>query len=163
LVQGADRNFYGPTQIGGVGSCTSGCGTLFKITPNGALKTLHSFDGTDGYAPQNLAQATNGTFYGTTRLDGADNDGTVFSLSVGHGPFVETLPTSGKVGVAIEILGPDLTSATSVIFNGAAASFKVESDTLISAIVPAGATSGFVAVTLPRGTLRSNAIFRVWP
>ena len=86
----------------------------------------------------------------------------MFSLSVGHGPFVETLPTSGKVGVAIEILGPDLTSATSVIFNGAAASFKVESDTLISAIVPAGATSGFVAVTLPRGTLRSNAIFRVW-
>ena len=31
--------------------------------------------------------------------------GTVFSLSMGLGPFVETQPTFGKVGMAIKILG----------------------------------------------------------
>jgi uncharacterized repeat protein (TIGR03803 family) len=39
-----------------------------------------------------LVQATNVTFYGTTYGGGTDGYGTVFSLSVGLGPFVETLP-----------------------------------------------------------------------
>ena len=39
LVQGADGNFYGTTAAAG----TDGCGTVFKITPAGALTTLHSF------------------------------------------------------------------------------------------------------------------------
>lgn len=42
--------------------------------------------------------------------------GTIFSLSVGLGPFVETQTTSGKVGAAVKILGSDLTGATSVSF-----------------------------------------------
>jgi hypothetical protein len=32
--------------------------------------------------------------------------GTVFSLSVGLGPFVEAQPGSGKVGADVKILGP---------------------------------------------------------
>jgi hypothetical protein len=38
---------------------------------------------------------------------------------------VETLPTSGKVGAAVIILGTSLTGATSVSFNGKAATFTV--------------------------------------
>jgi uncharacterized repeat protein (TIGR03803 family) len=48
LVQGPDGDFYGTTFYGGV--IGSGYGTVFKITPSGALTTLHSFAGspTDG-------------------------------------------------------------------------------------------------------------------
>jgi uncharacterized repeat protein (TIGR03803 family) len=160
LVQGTDGDFYGTTSGGGA----YGDGTVFKITPEGTLTTLISFDGTDGSDPiAGLVQATNGTFYGTTRYGGADNDGTVFSLSVGLGPFVETRLTAGTVGAVVEILGTDLTGATSVSFNGTAAAFTVVSPSLVAATVPAGATSGKVQVVTPSGTLLSNVPFRVLP
>jgi uncharacterized repeat protein (TIGR03803 family) len=172
LVHAADGDFYGTTSLGGNNSCqflgTVGCGTVFKITPGGSLTTLHSFDGTDGEASfSGLVQATNGAFYGTT-LRGASNDqycdsgcGTVFAVSVGLGPFVETLPTIGKIGEGVRILGTDLTGATSVCFDGRSAEFKVVSPTEIVTRVPAGATTGFVTVTTPTGMLKSNARFRV--
>jgi uncharacterized protein (TIGR03437 family) len=87
--------------------------------------------------------------------------GTVFSLSLGLGPFVETQPTSGKAGAAVKILGTNLTGATSVTFNGTPAAFTVESATQISTTVPAGATTGKVEVITPEGTLSSNVPFRV--
>ena len=69
LVEGNDGNFYGTTPRGGNNSCQPGygCGTIFKISPNGALTTLHSFEGSDGIAPYGLLiQGTDGDFYGTT-------------------------------------------------------------------------------------------------
>jgi uncharacterized repeat protein (TIGR03803 family) len=118
-------------------------------------------DGSFPYA--GLVQDTDGTFYGTTGYGGVDNDGTVFSLSVGLGPFVETQTTSGKVGAVVKILGTDLTGATSVSFNGTAAPFTVVAPSLITATVPAGATSGKVEVVTPSGTLSSDVPFRVLP
>jgi uncharacterized repeat protein (TIGR03803 family) len=157
LVQGTDGSLYGTTSNGG----PSREGTIFKITPGGALTTLHSFDGADGANPgAGLIQATNGEFYGTTVNGG---DGTVFSLSVGLGPFVETQTTVGKVGAAVKILGTDLTGATSVSFNGTAAVFTVVSPSLIKTTVPAGATTGKVEVVIPSGTLSSNVPYRVKP
>ena len=117
LVQAANGNFYGTTLLGGgSGPCEfASCGTIFSLTSGGALTTLHSFDDTDGSEPSGgLVQATNGTFYGVTAFGGASGDGTIFSLALGLGPFVETLPASGKVGAAVMILGTDLTGATSV-------------------------------------------------
>jgi len=73
LVHGLDGNFYGTTTYGGVNDnpgCgppggVAGCGTVFKITPQGALTSLHSFDLTDGAALYGgLVLATNGYFYG---------------------------------------------------------------------------------------------------
>jgi uncharacterized protein (TIGR03437 family) len=69
----------------------------------------------------------------------------------------------GKVGKLVKILENDLSSITSVAFNGAAAAFTVISDTQMEATVPAGATTGAVEVTTPRGPLESNAAFRVIP
>ncbi len=51
LIQGGDGNLYGLTFSGGntdsTGPCYSnGCGTLFQVTPSGALTTLLKFDGT---------------------------------------------------------------------------------------------------------------------
>jgi len=158
LIQATDGNLYGATATGGA----QGYGTIFEITTSGVLTTLHSFVNTDGGGPDGtLVQATNGAFYGTTFGDGAFGYGTVFSLSVGLGPFVETLPTSGKAGAAVKILGTGLAGATSVTFNGTAAVFKVVSSSEITTSVPAGATTGPVKVTTPRGTLSSNVPFQV--
>lgn len=56
-----------------------------------------------------------------------------------------------------------LTGATSVTFNGTAATFTVVSSSEITATVPAGATTGEVKVTTPSRTLTSNVNFRVLP
>jgi len=167
LVQGTDGNFYGTTYFGPAGNSCDTCGTLFRITPSGTLTTLHRFDYTDGAdVYYGLVQDTNGNFYGTTLGGGTASGcsggcGTVFGLSVGLGPFVETRPTSGKVGSAIKILGTNLKGATGVTFYGMPAVFKVISPTEIGAVVPAGATNGPVQVATPGGTLSSNVPFWV--
>ncbi|MGA2581422.1 MAG: choice-of-anchor tandem repeat GloVer-containing protein [Bryobacteraceae bacterium] len=168
LVQATDGNLFGTTNAGGANACPNpaGCGTVFKITPNGTLTTLYSLCSqsgcSDGELPfAGLAQATNGKLYGTAFSGGPNGDGTAFSLSVGLGPFVETQTTSGRVGASIKILGTDLTGAISVTFNGTAATFTVVSRYLITTTVPAGATTGSVQVVTPSRTLQSNAPFRV--
>ena len=165
LVQATDRNFYGTTAYGGSGPfCFDECGTVFEMTPEGTLTTLHSFHDNDGFRPYgSLVQDTNGNLYGTTFDDGPGGHGTVFALSVGLGLFVETQPTSGAVGVAVRILGTNLTGATSVTFNGAPATFKVVSSSLISTTVPVGSTTGNVQVVTAGGTLSSIVPFRVTP
>jgi len=167
LVQATNRDLYGTTEELGA----NGTGTVFKITPSGTFTTLYSFCSqggfpvcTDGANPfAGLVQDTNGDFYGTTYAGGASGWGTVFSLSVGLGPFVETQTASGKVGAVVEILGTALARATSVSFNGAAAGFTVVAPSLIAARVPPGATTGTVQVVTPSGTLSSNVPFRVLP
>jgi uncharacterized repeat protein (TIGR03803 family) len=78
LVQGTDGYLYGTTSAGGA----QGYGTVFRISTNGALTTLHSFTGSkDGAYPYSaLLQGTDGSFYGTTFEGGQDNQGTVFRL-----------------------------------------------------------------------------------
>jgi uncharacterized repeat protein (TIGR03803 family) len=174
LIQGTDGNLYGTTSEGGTTSYL-GAGTIFKITPGGALTTLYSFcpqsSCTDGAGPVSaLVQRTNGEFYGTAAAGGSSGAcsgvggcGTVFSLSVGLGPFVETRPTTGLAGRIVEILGTDLTGATSVSFNGTAAVFEVVSSSLIVTKVPAGASTGKVEVVTPGGTLSTYVSFQVRP
>jgi uncharacterized repeat protein (TIGR03803 family) len=88
LIQGADGNFYGTTEYGG----SNNYGTIFKITPNGELTTLHSFCSQrgcpDGESPiAGLVQATDENLYGTTEYGGADTTdclggcGTVFKIT----------------------------------------------------------------------------------
>src|SRR5581483_11729498 len=83
LVQGSDGNFYGMTTNGGSGSCSGGCGTVFRVTPSGVETVLHSFaSGSDGANPYgSLIQATDGNFYGTTYLGGVNNKGTIFKIT----------------------------------------------------------------------------------
>jgi hypothetical protein len=61
------------------------------------------------------------------------------------------------------VLGQGLTGTTSVSLNGIPATFTVKLDTALIANVPAGASSGYVNVTTPTGTLTSNAPFYVIP
>jgi uncharacterized repeat protein (TIGR03803 family) len=132
------------------------------------LTTLHAFcsqtNCPDGVSILGgLLQATDGIFYGTTQQGGAYNYGTVFSLSTGLGPFIALVRNSGKVGQTGGILGQGFTGTTSVSLNGVPATFTVVSDTFINATVPAGATTGYVTVTTPSGTLISNVPFHVIP
>jgi uncharacterized repeat protein (TIGR03803 family) len=158
IILGTDGNFYGTTYFGG----TYNEGTVFQVTPAGVLTTLHSFDGMDGYDQIGmLFQATNGTFYGQTTLGGSGGDGTIFSLSIGLPPFVETVPTNGKVGTKVIILGNKLKGSTKVTFNGTAAVFKIVSSTEITTTVPTGAITGKVQVKTLSGTLTSNVNFLV--
>ena len=82
LVQGTDGNFYGTTPAGGA----NGWGTVFTMTPEGALTTLYSFcsqpNCADGLQPfSELVQGTDGNFYGTTTFGGVNEAGTVFKIT----------------------------------------------------------------------------------
>jgi uncharacterized repeat protein (TIGR03803 family) len=80
LVQGSDGSFYGTTYNGG----STGYGTVFSITSTGAFSLLHSFSNatTDGeYTSGGLIQGSDGNFYGTTYIGGANNYGTIFQLT----------------------------------------------------------------------------------
>lgn len=87
IIRATDGNFYGMSDDGGV----YGDGTVFKITPDGDMTTLHNFDGADGGGPylQGLVEATDGNFYGTVNGGGANTNsdycpngcGTVFEIT----------------------------------------------------------------------------------
>jgi uncharacterized repeat protein (TIGR03803 family) len=96
LVEGPDGNFYGTTQSGG----SANLGTLFVVTPSGAVTILHNFDdgsvANDGANPTSpLTFVPNGSFYlgangnyyadgnfvGTTRNGGSCGLGNVFAMT----------------------------------------------------------------------------------
>jgi uncharacterized repeat protein (TIGR03803 family) len=81
LVQATGGNLFGTTEYG---EYTGGqyAGTVFEITKDGKLTTLHTFDGKDGANPcDTLVWATDGNLYGTTLNGGASGDGAVFEIT----------------------------------------------------------------------------------
>ena len=63
-----------------------GCGTVFKLTPNGTETVIYSFTGkgSDGANPFSdlILDATGEFLYGTTQGGGAFNVGTVFKVVI---------------------------------------------------------------------------------
>lgn len=174
LIQATDGNFYGVTGQGGnIPDCPGGwgCGVVFSITPNGTETVLHIFTGADGQYPSGgLTQATTGDLFGTAFTGGITDPscwsqgcGTLFKISSGLGPFVRLVRNPAKVGEVFGILGQGLAGASSVSLNGTPAKFEVRSGTLVTAIVPPGAKTGFVTVATLNGTLTSNVPFKVIP
>ena len=73
-------------------------------------------------------------------------------------------PASGVVGTSVTITGVSLTQTTTVTIGTKPASFMVNSDTQITATVPAGAKTGTtITVTTAGGTATSKAKFTVVP
>ena len=71
-------------------------------------------------------------------------------------------PARGPVGTVVTITGSDLVGVTKVTFNGLAATvFKGVSSTTVTATVPAGATTGKIAVTCKGGTVSTTTNFTV--
>jgi hypothetical protein len=111
-----------------------------------------------------LAQDTSGVFYGTASSGGIYDEGSLYSLNMGLSPFIALVRYSGYVGRPVEILGQGLKGATAVTVNGVpATSFKIVSNTYMTAVIPAGATTGPVVVTTSTGTLTSNHNLRIVP
>ncbi len=97
LVQGSDGNFYGMKNVGGSfsdgdsGALGTALGTVFKMTPSGAVTTLVEFAGKGfsnlgRYPLGALVQGSDGNYYGTTYYGGPPDEsggtyGTVFKLT----------------------------------------------------------------------------------
>ena len=78
LIQGRDGDLYGTTAFNGA----NGYGTVFKITPEGTLTTLHNFNYRDGAAPlAALIEGRDRNFYGTTSQGGAFGNGEIFKMT----------------------------------------------------------------------------------
>jgi hypothetical protein len=70
-------------------------------------------------------------------------------------------PISGIAGDSISINGSGFTGATIVTFGGVSATFVVNSDILITGVVPVTASTGLIGVTAPGGTAFSPTAFSV--
>jgi uncharacterized repeat protein (TIGR03803 family) len=95
LTAGSDANFYGVTPFGGKGAK----GAIFEITPSGTFSLLYNFTGAaDGSAPlAALLQGSDGNFYGSNALNGANNRGVLFGFTpavLSAAPIQLTLSTS---------------------------------------------------------------------
>ena len=158
LIQGTDGYLYGTLSISKPNESS-----LYRISLSGQYQGLYLMPQSVGSGLGSaLTQDTNGLFYGSAPLGGAFSFGAIYSLDMGLPPFVTFVQSVGKVGQSAQILGQKLTGTTSVTFNGVrATSFKVASDTYMTAIVPIRATTGPVVVTTPTGKLTSNVGFRI--
>ncbi|HEX4157888.1 MAG TPA: choice-of-anchor tandem repeat GloVer-containing protein [Rhizomicrobium sp.] len=123
LIADASGNLYGTAESGGgsIGCNHHGCGTVFRLAPDGTLTTLHAFAGLrkhDGAIPTGrLTVDESGTLYGTT-INGGDRNkhcglenfrprgcGTVFKINPGGSEAIlyafsggdGALPESGVV------------------------------------------------------------------
>lgn len=96
LVRDRDGNLYGTTATGGTSCSQSGCGTVFKLAPDGKEKVLYSFCSQDScadgiYPNGGLVRDRDGNLYGTASEGGANSYcaylfdykacGTVFKVS----------------------------------------------------------------------------------
>jgi len=98
LVQGINGNFYGTALEGG----KKNNGTVYEISPAGKLKALYRFcsqaNCTDGNDPSGaLVQATNGNFYGTTSLGGANDNPLCLSPHESSCGIVFEITPAGKL------------------------------------------------------------------
>ncbi len=79
LIQAVDGSSYGTASAGGT---NGGWGTVFRLTTDGALTALHSFNYQDGAAAVGgLVQAADGNLYGATSRGGTAGLGTVFQIT----------------------------------------------------------------------------------
>jgi uncharacterized repeat protein (TIGR03803 family) len=118
LTLGSDDNFYGTSAVGGA-SFPPGYGTVFRVTMNGTLSNLLSFDGgsTGAYPNAGLTQVSPGVFYGTTAQGGTNDlgsggDGTLFRFTSRPGP-----PGLANIGNQVLQVGQELVF-TNQVFGG---------------------------------------------
>jgi IPT/TIG domain len=109
------------------------------------------------------AGATTGPIKVTTP-GGTATSATNFTVTGGAIAITSFSPISGVIGTSVVITGVGFTGVNRVRFNGTSATFSVNSNTQITATVPAGATTGPISVTKPgNNTATSSTSFTVVP
>jgi|SRR5436190_23290109 len=108
-VQAIDGSFLGTTTQGG----PHDAGTAFKLSGDGLLTTLVSFNGTNGASPQGALVLDNGgNIYGTTSGGGTNGKGTVFRVT-----------TNGVLTTLASFNGPDCCVDPGGLFLGSDGNF----------------------------------------
>lgn len=146
LTQNPDGNFYGLTANGGA----SNSGVVYRISPTGTFLKLHDLQGSPEAAHPNI----NAVLIPTSAPPPAGLS--ITSLS----------PSSGYTGSIVAIHGTGFSSVpgnNTVTFNGTSASVTTSSTTVINTVVPSGATTGLVSVTVGSVTVNSPGNFTVVP
>jgi uncharacterized repeat protein (TIGR03803 family) len=158
LTLGSDGSFYGTTYAGGSG----GSGTLFKVTPDGALTTLytftmsrlvfsgvsHAFTNSDGAGPWTaLAQGPNGNFYGTASSGGTSGIGTLFEITPG-GTFTRLLTFTNGNGANP---GGALTIGTNGNFYGTTGEGGSAGNGTVFELTPGGALTTLISFAIFNG------------
>jgi uncharacterized repeat protein (TIGR03803 family) len=108
LIVGANGALFGAANWGGNFSCASnGCGTVFELTSTGTLNVLHTFSGTDGWAPSgNMVLDSSNDLFGTTGMGGYLNIGcTPQSTSQGCGVIFKLNHVTGQFSVLHRFAG----------------------------------------------------------
>lgn len=91
MAQASDGNLYGTTLLGGdcPAATYGGCGTIFRLTPSGAITTVYNFclggdPCADGEGPgDGLVVGSDNNLYGSTGFGGTvSNAGTIFSFAL---------------------------------------------------------------------------------
>ena len=167
-VAGSDASGSSFTVLPGIRSFTPSSGIIgSSVTIIGtALSGARSvkFNGTSSSFTENSdtsltavvpTRATTGSITVTTSAGTASSGGDFSVLSA----ITSFSPSSGIIGTSVNITGTNLTAVTGVQFNGVGATFSKRSSTLLSAIVPTGASTGFITLTTPAGTVSSTSNF----
>ena len=106
LTLGPDGQLYGLTTAGG----GIGAGTIFKLSTQGVLTTIHSFQNGDGFVHQAaLTLGPDGNLYGTARDGGIADMGAVFRITT-NGTFAIVASfqgTNGTIPMSQLVVGPD--------------------------------------------------------
>jgi uncharacterized repeat protein (TIGR03803 family) len=76
------NRLFGTTATGGLPDCPAGCGTIFRLAPNGnGFKILRKFDSLeDADAPESNLVVSGGVIYSGSAAGGANGVGTVFRI-----------------------------------------------------------------------------------
>jgi uncharacterized repeat protein (TIGR03803 family) len=112
LLLASDGNFYGTAYQGGA----NGHGTVFRLTPSGAVSVVHDFAGPPsggGFPLSGLREGDPGVLYGTTERGGHINIGSAYRLTTdgaftllhsfagsgddGQSPYATLLPLNGEL------------------------------------------------------------------
>jgi uncharacterized repeat protein (TIGR02543 family) len=117
---------------------------------NDATVSKHNVNGTTGLLVLASDEVNRYYYHNYLALQG-NGPATISSFS----------PALGPAGTLVTIAGANFNGVSSVKFNGTTASFTINSNTQITATVPAGATTGLISVTKTNGTAFSANDFTV--